>query len=216
MTYLPCPRCGSQTDYIMVYCPACGLQLSQVDPPVFSQPPRPAQAFQYAGFWRRLAACVIDQLLLCLFAGLVFLLYGLWAYHALRTNGPALQRPFAAAAGFGAPRTGASWGRGEAAAVGILAGWAQACGWYLLAKWVYYAALESSPWQATLGKRALGLRVTDVYGQRISFGRACARHFAKILSQLTLGMGYLLAGWTPQKQALHDLMARTLVVSSPR
>lgn len=78
--------------------------------------------------------------------------------------------------------------------------------------WFYFALLESSPWQATLGKKAFRLRVTDLNGQRLSFFRASFRHFAKILSELTFLIGFLLAGFTPRKQALHDLIGRCLVV----
>jgi len=78
--------------------------------------------------------------------------------------------------------------------------------------WLYYALMESSPWQATLGKKALGLVVTDGYGDRISFRRATARHWAKVLSNLTIGIGYIMAGFTSRKQALHDKVATTLVV----
>lgn len=78
--------------------------------------------------------------------------------------------------------------------------------------WLYFTLLESSPKQATLGKMAMGLFVTDLYGQRISFGRANARYFSKILSGLTLFIGYMMAGWTNKKQALHDVIASTLVM----
>jgi uncharacterized RDD family membrane protein YckC len=76
----------------------------------------------------------------------------------------------------------------------------------------YWAGLESSRWQATLGKRAVGIRVTDLDGRRISFPRALGRTLAKLLSTLIFMIGYLMAGWTERKQALHDLIAGTLVV----
>jgi uncharacterized RDD family membrane protein YckC len=81
--------------------------------------------------------------------------------------------------------------------------------------WLYFALQESSAAQATLGKRALGLKVTDGYGNRISFGRATGRHFGKILSGLILGIGYIMAAFTERKQALHDIMAETLVLKNP-
>ncbi|GIW92748.1 MAG: RDD family protein [Pirellulaceae bacterium] len=77
--------------------------------------------------------------------------------------------------------------------------------------WLYFALLESSAWQATLGKRALGLVVTDLDGNRISFARATGRHFAKILSGCLL-IGYLMAAFTERKQALHDIVAGCLVI----
>jgi len=78
--------------------------------------------------------------------------------------------------------------------------------------WLYYALLESSAWQATLGKKALGLEVTDMQGMRISFGRATGRFFAKIISSIILFIGFIMAGFTEKKQALHDMIAGTLVI----
>ena len=79
---------------------------------------------------------------------------------------------------------------------------------------LYHAYMESSSWQATLGKRALSLKVTDESGGRISFGRACGRTAGKILSGLILGIGYLMAAFTKRKQGLHDILAHTLVVKN--
>lgn len=78
--------------------------------------------------------------------------------------------------------------------------------------WLYFAIQECSSTQATLGKRALGLRVTDRHGNRLTFARASGRHFARILSNLTLFLGYAMAGFTRNKQALHDIVADTLVM----
>lgn len=82
-----------------------------------------------------------------------------------------------------------------------------------IGQWLYFALMESSEKQATLGKQALGIIVTDYRGQRISFGRATGRFFAKIVSGLLLGIGYIMAGFTERKQALHDMMASTLVIN---
>src|SRR6185437_10738459 len=71
---------------------------------------------------------------------------------------------------------------------------------------------ESSAWQATPGKMALNMSVTDMYGRRIGFGQATGRFFGKILSGLVFDIGFMLAGWTASKQALHDLMAGCCVV----
>ena len=78
--------------------------------------------------------------------------------------------------------------------------------------WLYFALMESSTWQATLGKKALGLEVTDLEGKRIGFGRASGRFFGKILSALILWIGFIMAGFTERKQALHDMLAGTLVI----
>ena len=78
--------------------------------------------------------------------------------------------------------------------------------------WLYFALMESSARQATLGKMALGIVVTDLEGNRIGFGRATGRYFAKILSALILLIGFIMAAFTAKKQALHDMIASTLVV----
>lgn len=77
--------------------------------------------------------------------------------------------------------------------------------------WLYFALQESSERQATIGKRALNIYVTDMYGRRISFGQATGRYFSKIISSLILGIGYIMAGFTEKKQGLHDMIAGTLV-----
>jgi len=82
-----------------------------------------------------------------------------------------------------------------------------AIGWLL-----YYAAMESSSNQATVGKMALGIKVTDLEGNRISFGRALGRNLAKIISVLIFYIGFIMAAFTAKKQALQDMIAGTLVV----
>ncbi len=78
--------------------------------------------------------------------------------------------------------------------------------------WLYFAKLESGPHQSTFGKRAMGLKVTNLAGGRIGFGQASGRFFGKIVSGMTLYIGFIMAGFTERKQALHDLIAGTLVV----
>jgi uncharacterized RDD family membrane protein YckC len=81
-----------------------------------------------------------------------------------------------------------------------------------LAPWLYEAFMMSSEWQATVGKRVMSIVVTDLQGNRISFARATGRHFAKYLSTFLLGIGFLMVAFTAKKQALHDIIAETLVV----
>lgn len=83
-----------------------------------------------------------------------------------------------------------------------------------LGGWLYFALMESSEKQATLGKMALGLTVTDLSGQRITFGRATGRYFGKFVSSMILCIGYLMAAFTERCQALHDMMAGTLVLDA--
>jgi uncharacterized RDD family membrane protein YckC len=78
---------------------------------------------------------------------------------------------------------------------------------YIVGSWLYFALMESSEVQATLGKQAVGLIVTDLAGERITFTHATGRYLGKLLSTLTLGVGYFMAAFTERKQALHDLMA---------
>lgn len=82
--------------------------------------------------------------------------------------------------------------------------------------WLYYASFESSAYQATPGKQAMDIFVTDTEGYPITFSRATGRFFGKLLSGLFLLLGYIMAAFTPRRQALHDLMAGTLVLKLPR
>ena len=78
--------------------------------------------------------------------------------------------------------------------------------------WLYHTMMESSRHQATLGKMALGIIVTDLNGARISFARANARFFGKWISGMIMNIGYLMAAFTEKKQALHDILAGCLVI----
>jgi uncharacterized RDD family membrane protein YckC len=82
----------------------------------------------------------------------------------------------------------------------------------LLVGLLYSTLLESSSKQATIGKMAVGIRVTDLNGERISFGRALGRHLSKFISAIILGIGYIMAAFDEKKRALHDKMAGTYVI----
>ncbi len=144
----------------------------------------------HAGFWRRVAAYLIDYLIL---SPVLFGISLWWIIPVFRTS---MHAPFAYDP-FAIYHVGAYWG------ASLLA---------MAIQWLYFALLESSPQQATVGKLALGLRVTDLYGRRIGFVRATGRFFGKIISGMILDIGYMMAGWTARKQALHDLMASCCVV----
>ena len=135
---------------------------------------------EYAGFWRRFVAYLIDYLIIGAGAFAVGFLIGI-----------------------GAGVAGADVKGGWLVAIYVIT----IAGYYL-----YYAFMESSANQATVGKIALGLKVTDEEGNRIAFERAIGRTVAKILSALTLFVGFIMAGFTDRKQALHDKIAHTLVV----
>jgi len=82
----------------------------------------------------------------------------------------------------------------------------------LIVAWLYFTLAETLAWRGTVGKLVMGISVTDEDGRPISWGRANARYWAKVLSFLILGIGFLMAAFTDRKQALHDIIAGTLVV----
>jgi uncharacterized RDD family membrane protein YckC len=83
----------------------------------------------------------------------------------------------------------------------------------VVVQWLYHAYLESGEHQGTWGKQMLGVYVTDLMGNPITFGRASGRFFAKIVTgMIPLGIGYIMAGFTARKQALHDMIASCLVL----
>lgn len=81
--------------------------------------------------------------------------------------------------------------------------------------WLYYAGFESSSYQATPGKQIMGIFVTDTEGYAITFSRATGRFFGRLLSGLLLLIGYIMAAFTERRQALHDILAKTLVLKHP-
>ena len=76
---------------------------------------------------------------------------------------------------------------------------------------LYFSVMESSSRQGTFGKMIVGIKVSDEYGNRLSFGKALVRSLGKIISGLILGIGFLMAAWDEKSQALHDKMAGTIV-----
>jgi uncharacterized RDD family membrane protein YckC len=145
--------------------------------------PRKAPRHGYAGFWKRLAAFLVDTIVL---AGVGFCVGFAFGFVMVLALGPRLDQDVLQLASFG---------------LGFLI------------NFLYYAILESSESQATPGKRVLHIKVTDEDGRRITFARATGRYFAKLLSFVILGVGCLMAAFTPRKQALHDSLAHTLVIN---
>jgi uncharacterized RDD family membrane protein YckC len=78
--------------------------------------------------------------------------------------------------------------------------------------WLYYTFMKSSPQQATIGKQSMGIFVTDLNGNRLSFKKASSRSCSKILFSIVLGISFIPMFFTEKKQALHDITSRTLVV----
>jgi uncharacterized RDD family membrane protein YckC len=84
---------------------------------------------------------------------------------------------------------------------------------YLSLSWLYFAFFESSNKKATIGKMALEIEVVDANSKKISFLRATVRYWSKIISAVILGIGFIMAAFTEDKQALHDKIANTYVVN---
>jgi uncharacterized RDD family membrane protein YckC len=154
-------------------------------PDLSKLPPRPA----FAGFWLRAIAYLFDTLLISLVFGLIASFY------------PATFIKFPDAAS--TSLTNLPQLTPVAFAITIAA------------TWFYYTMFEASAWQATPGKRVLRLYVANMNGQRVTFARAALRNLAKIISSLTFLVGYLVAGFTERKQALHDILASCLVLRRP-
>jgi len=186
-----CAVCGQQT--FAAVAPAGGVMVAS--PGMIAAPQYGYAQVAYAGFWLRFVAYLIDALVVgVVFMGIMIPLFFLTGL------GAALDRTH--------PEDPSDLG----AALGISVIFA-IIGVGFIGTWVYHAYCESSEWQATLGKRAMSLRVTDVDGRPITFGRASGRHFAKIISGLIpFGIGYILAGFTEKKQAIHDMIASCLVL----
>ena len=160
-----------------------------------------ALAWYYAGFWWRMLAFIIDAAVLAVLDWLIGLATG------LRQIGFSVTAPTDPGAVSNVAYSNLSLAM---PAMHLVGGGLTLLG--VLLRLAYYALLESSRWQATPGKLACRLRVTDEAGRRIGLGRALGRNLGKYVSGFLLGIGFLMVAWTRRKQGLHDLMAGTLVV----
>ena len=150
-----------------------------------------APVFDYVGFWPRVGAYLIDNIIVSIAAQIIggAIGLGLGGIRPMEADDPKSIAMVFAIAGAGA-------GAG------------------ILVKWLYYAFMESSSCQGTLGKMAIGAKVVDSQGNRITFGRATGRFLAKGLSALILNFGFFMIGWDDLKQGLHDKIAGTYVVKN--
>ncbi len=151
----------------------------------------------YAGFWKRFAALLIDGLVLSPVSTVVSVL------SMRRIIG--LISIFSASSGVPANYSSLITSLISSTVVGGI--------FMLVVTWFYYSIMESSSKRATVGKMALGIIVTDLDGDQITFARATGRFFAKEINSIILDIGYLLAAFTDRKQGLHDLIAKTLVLN---
>jgi uncharacterized RDD family membrane protein YckC len=143
--------------------------------------------YEYAGFWIRALAMLIDVVLMqALYFILVAPLVAVLGILAVNIS----------------PYVAMQLGVTFALILAILLPW----GWFTIG--------ESSVWQGTPGKRLLGLKVIDDEDGRISFGKANKRYLGKIISTLLVFVGFLMVGLTAKKEGLHDKMVKTLVVKN--
>lgn len=204
-----CSKCGTEISAATTFCPTCGqptqggIAATPATPgaivPSGPGPFAPAAPVyypgaQYAGFWLRFAAYLIDSLLATV--AFVVLLIPILVFSGVM---PAIGR--------------ISRGEDPADVFALVSSIFVAIALSLAGIWLYYALLESSSWQGTVGKRALNLKVTDMSGNPVTFGRASGRFFARFITELIpLKIGYILAGFTEKKQAIHDMIASCLVL----
>ena len=193
-----CSKCGALMASGAVFCSACGQSFSTattVARPEYSQVVAARPRVEYGGFWLRLLAYLIDGAVIML--GIIF-----------------VGVPLIFLTGFDSflsqihPEEDFN-DTGFWLIMGAIFLFVSAS---LALTWLYHALMESSEWQATVGKKVLDLVVTDMAGRRVSFWRATGRHFAKTVSLVIYPFGHILAGFTAQKQTLHDMIAGCLIL----
>ncbi|REE01606.1 RDD family protein [Marinoscillum furvescens] len=152
---------------------------------------------QYAGFWLRFVAYLIDGIVVGIVQSFII-------------------TPFLALFGLSLTAMESMDYMSEEESIAAIIGMASGFGGIILVSAIvgiaYYTLMEASKYQATLGKMALGLKVTDEAGQPLDLGKSLLRNLGKIVSQLIFMIGYIMAGLTAKKQALHDMMAGALVI----
>lgn len=182
-----CPSCGQQNETGANYCSQCGNQLPKIINVETTAAKLSAQNIVsvefYASFWKRLAALILDFLVLIPGYFIVLMMYAKTMGIQISLS-EALKLTYPTAAFIGA-----------------------------FLSWLYYAILESSEKRGTIGKIVLGIEVVDLQGNRISFARATGRYLGKLVSLSTFYVGYIMCAFTKRKQTLHDMMASCLVVN---
>jgi uncharacterized RDD family membrane protein YckC len=187
-----CPKCATRSNTADArYCPDCGAAFGGPAAPAgpytvssaalaLSPSPPPCDNPPYSGFWRRVGAYIIDDILIIIGYSIV---------------------SFAVASFMiGAGASSKSAARSMVAWVWLV---------LVVAPWLYCAFMESSNLQATVGKLALGIKVTGQDGERIGFGQATGRYFSHLLTAISFGVGYAMVVFTSRRQALHDMVARS-------
>jgi uncharacterized RDD family membrane protein YckC len=205
--FIFCSKCGAQNSAAAPSCQNCGSTLSSSLAP--TQAAAPARAYApvappvayappsiYGGFWIRFLAHLVDHIILGVVAAPLFFAMVLPSIARVIREANQDQEP--------SPEM-------------IITIVSSVFVYILLAfvgQWLYEALLTSSAWQGTIGKKILRLKVVDEAGNRIGFGRATGRFFAKILSSMFMCIGFIMIAFTERKTGLHDMLAGTKVLRS--
>lgn len=204
-----CQRCGRDNPPGTMFCQGCGQQITQqpaggvqqqaaygayAQPnPYYSQGPT-----NYAGIGRRFVAALIDGLVIGIPISIVSSIFGaMMATRVISRSSRTTYSPDMAVSDVGS----------------FFAGFGFIMVLSIAISWAYFAMMESSSWQGTLGKKVMGVKVTDMNGNRITLGRATGRLLVKAFLSGWFLIGYIIAFFTAKKQSLHDLLAGTLVLT---
>ena len=158
----------------------------------------PEEGSEYAGFWIRFGANIIDGIIIGIPSGILMTIVNLIWYGSMSSVQEDMLDP--------------NYEPGGGEILAFMGGTFITLFLAILISFLYYTLLHSSKWQGTVGKKLLNIKVVDLNGNRIGFGKAAGRYFATILSGVILYIGYIMAGFTEKKQALHDMIAGTLVI----
>jgi uncharacterized RDD family membrane protein YckC len=181
---LKCEKCGSDINEMSKSCSTCGFSLAVAGDGI------------YAGFGKRLIAAIVDLLIilvpsLIIFFAVVFVIQAAFIVSFFGGNMEVIQ---------------------SLQILGNVIGSLLSSAIFVL-QMLYFAGFESSSKQATPGKRVVGIKVTDLQGERISFTKALIRNLGQIASSVMF-IGYIIIAFTKQQQGLHDIIAGTLVVNA--
>ena len=185
---LTCPNCSKDLLRDSAFCSACGTPI-----------PRRSALPRFASFGRRSLAIILDFIILIPVIVVLINLLPPFSQHDLQAMRALMSDQLTSV-------------EREDVMLTVMMGFAYLFILVFSLSGTYCALTESSVLQGTLGKRLLGLRVTDLDGRRIRLGRAIGRHLTHILSAMLWLIGFIMAAFTPRRQALHDILMGTLVV----